>query len=54
MPSSVDEPEVFFVNYKDGENPTLPGGIDLQTALTQAATGEGGDISLPGPGSYSE
>lgn len=26
-------PEVFFVNYKDGDNPILPGGIDLKTAL---------------------
>ncbi|XP_018027518.1 uncharacterized protein LOC108682789 [Hyalella azteca] len=29
------EPEVFFVNYGSGENPILPGGIDLQTALSQ-------------------
>nr|XP_053627697.1 uncharacterized protein LOC128685221 [Cherax quadricarinatus] len=27
-------PEVFFINYNEGENPTLPGGIDFQTALT--------------------
>ncbi|XP_037791910.1 uncharacterized protein LOC119587224 [Penaeus monodon] len=27
------DPEVFFVNYAEGENPTLPGGVDLQTAL---------------------
>ncbi|CAL4067450.1 unnamed protein product, partial [Meganyctiphanes norvegica] len=26
------QPEVYYVNYEDGENPTLPGGIDLQTA----------------------
>ena len=37
VPSKVSEPEVFFINYKDGENPTLPGGIDLRTALSQSA-----------------
>lgn len=31
-----EEPEVFFINYTPGENPILPGGIDLQTALSQA------------------
>ena len=36
-----DEPEVYFVNYKDGENPTLPGGIDLRTALRQSGRGSG-------------
>ncbi|XP_066973315.1 uncharacterized protein [Macrobrachium rosenbergii] len=30
------QPEVFFVNYGDGQNPTLPGGVDLQTALNSA------------------
>lgn len=30
-------PEVYFVHYKDGENPQLPGGLDLQTALSKAA-----------------
>ena len=29
------EPEVFFVNYGEGENPELPGGIDLNTALAE-------------------
>ena len=29
------QPEVFFVNYEDGENPKLPGGIDLRTALEE-------------------
>ena len=29
------QPEVFFVNYEDGENPELPGGIDLRTALEE-------------------
>lgn len=27
---------VYFVNYNGGENPILPGGIDLQTALESA------------------
>ncbi|XP_066974134.1 uncharacterized protein [Macrobrachium rosenbergii] len=30
------QPEVYFVNYGDGQNPTLPGGVDLQTALNSA------------------
>ena len=37
VPSAVTEPEVFFINYNEGENPTLPGGIDLRTALSQSA-----------------
>lgn len=37
IPSDISEPEVFFINYRDGENPALPGGIDLQTAISQAA-----------------
>lgn len=28
------EPEVYFVNYDDGENPSLPGDNDLQSALS--------------------
>ncbi|XP_068218574.1 uncharacterized protein [Palaemon carinicauda] len=35
------EPEVYFVNYADGENPTLPHGIDFETALNSAIHGEG-------------
>ena len=35
--SDVTKPEVFFIKYNKGENPTLPGGIDLQTALSQSA-----------------
>jgi len=27
------EPEVFFINYEEGQNPDLPGGVDLRTAL---------------------
>lgn len=37
VPHVPQKPEVFFVNYNDGENPVLPGGIDLETALSQAA-----------------
>ncbi|XP_064090455.1 ATP-dependent RNA helicase A-like [Macrobrachium nipponense] len=37
-------PQVYFVNYGDGENPTLPGGIDLQTALGSAAAAGGAVI----------
>jgi hypothetical protein len=37
VPGQLEEPEVFFVNYNEGENPVLPGGIDLQTALSQSA-----------------
>ncbi|XP_042887318.1 pupal cuticle protein 36a-like [Penaeus japonicus] len=36
-------PEVYFVNYEEGENPTLPIGVDLQTAL-QAAAEAGGQV----------
>ncbi|KAK8749964.1 hypothetical protein OTU49_015155, partial [Cherax quadricarinatus] len=32
-------PEVFFVNYAEGDNPTLPTGEDLQSALSSAAHG---------------
>ena len=37
VPANPTQPEVFFVNYNDGENAQLPGGIDLQTALSQSA-----------------
>lgn len=35
------EPEIYFVNYDDGENPTLPGGVDLQSALASALEANG-------------
>nr|XP_027234272.1 uncharacterized protein LOC113825621 [Penaeus vannamei] len=35
------DPEVYFVNYAEGENPTLPIGVDLQTALDAASAGSG-------------
>nr|XP_045581816.1 glycine-rich protein 23-like [Procambarus clarkii] len=34
-------PQVYFVNYADGDNPTLPTGGDLQSALSSAAHGGG-------------
>ncbi|XP_069993204.1 uncharacterized protein [Penaeus vannamei] len=34
-------PEVYFVNYGEGENPTLPIGVDLQTALNAATEASG-------------
>ncbi|CAL4063111.1 unnamed protein product, partial [Meganyctiphanes norvegica] len=45
---SVQNPEVFYVNYRDGENPELPGGINLQDALSAAADAPtiiGGDFT---------
>lgn len=36
-------PDVYFVNYEEGENPTLPIGVDLKTALS-GATETGGYI----------
>nr|XP_027234448.1 uncharacterized protein LOC113825812 [Penaeus vannamei] len=39
------DPEVFFVNYAEGENPALPGGVDLQTALSSASLEEGKIVS---------
>ncbi|XP_037791932.1 ATP-dependent RNA helicase A-like [Penaeus monodon] len=35
------DPEVYFVNYAEGENPTLPSGVDLQTALNAASETSG-------------
>ncbi|XP_063593714.1 uncharacterized protein LOC134770681 [Penaeus indicus] len=35
------EPEIYFVNYDDGENPTLPNGVDLQSALASALEANG-------------
>merc|ERR1719228_9492 len=49
-------PEVYFVNYADGENPTLPSGVDLQTALGAATQGGGqtigGIVGGSGGGGY--
>ncbi|XP_042888530.1 WW domain-containing protein C660.06-like [Penaeus japonicus] len=35
------DPDVYFVNYAEGENPTLPSGVDLQTALDAASVNNG-------------
>ncbi|XP_047487203.1 uncharacterized protein LOC125038011 [Penaeus chinensis] len=35
------DPEIYFVNYQDGENPTLPIGVHLETALSSAAAAGG-------------
>ncbi|XP_027223490.1 uncharacterized protein [Penaeus vannamei] len=43
-------PEVFFVNYAEGENPTLPSGVDLQTALSSASQGNGQVLGGGGQG----
>ncbi|XP_037791549.1 H/ACA ribonucleoprotein complex subunit GAR1-like [Penaeus monodon] len=64
------DPEIYFVNYQDGENPTLPLGVDLETALSAAAaaggqilggvdeadgaSGFGGVGGLRGPGGITE
>ncbi|XP_053627781.1 uncharacterized protein [Cherax quadricarinatus] len=34
-------PQVYFVNYAEGDNPTLPTGGDLKSALSSAAHGGG-------------
>ncbi|XP_042855852.1 uncharacterized protein LOC122242591 [Penaeus japonicus] len=50
------EPEVVFVNYEEGENPILPSGQDLHSALTSAAHGAGhvvGHSGIGGVGSIS-
>ncbi|KAF2348289.1 protein of unknown function DUF243 [Trinorchestia longiramus] len=39
VPLTAAPPEVFFVEYNDGDNTQLPGGIDLQTALGQSIAG---------------
>nr|XP_045581429.1 YEATS domain-containing protein 2-like [Procambarus clarkii] len=48
-------PEVYFVNYAEGENPSLPSGGDLQSALNTASEGggeligsSGGSAGVPG------
>lgn len=53
-----EAPEIYFVNYAEGENPTLPLGGDLQSALSKAEETNGeiiGDTGLdaarPGVGS---
>merc|ERR1740131_188574 len=36
LPDQSTPPEVFFVNYDEGDDTILPGGISLQQALSQA------------------
>ncbi|XP_063616049.1 ATP-dependent RNA helicase A-like [Penaeus indicus] len=43
-------PEVYFVNYADGENPVLPSGVDLRSALNAASQGGGQVIGGAGSG----
>lgn len=40
-------PEVFFVDYKDGDNVSLPNGLDLQQALQDATTGPAALLDAP-------
>jgi len=41
-------PEVFYVNYGEGDNPQLPGGVDLETALSSGAT-QGQNLNFQNP-----
>ena len=50
VPSTPQKPEVYYVHYDDGENPQLPGGIDLQSALASAAQQQGQVIGNTGGG----
>nr|XP_027236718.1 uncharacterized protein LOC113827932 [Penaeus vannamei] len=43
-------PEVYFVNYEEGDNPILPSGFDLQTGLQAAANGGGQVLGGAGGG----
>ncbi|XP_069156609.1 uncharacterized protein [Procambarus clarkii] len=45
-----ESPDVYFVNYGDGDNPSLPTGEDLQSALRSAAQGGGTVIGGSGGG----
>ncbi|XP_071543434.1 uncharacterized protein [Panulirus ornatus] len=45
-----ETPEVFFVSYKEGDNPTLPTGEKLQDALSVASQGGGQVIGGGGVG----
>ncbi|MCL4124542.1 UNVERIFIED_CONTAM: hypothetical protein GTU68_017198, partial [Idotea baltica] len=38
------KPEVFYVNYREGENPQLPIGVDLQSALSSAINQQGQSV----------
>ena len=45
VPFTPQQPEVYYVNYAEGENPSLPGGIDLQTALANSRPQQGQDVA---------
>nr|XP_027224073.1 ATP-dependent RNA helicase A-like isoform X2 [Penaeus vannamei] len=47
-PAPASDPEIYFVNYQDGENPTLPIGVDLETALSVASAAGGAVIGGAG------
>nr|XP_053627905.1 uncharacterized protein LOC128685404 [Cherax quadricarinatus] len=44
-------PQLYFVNYAEGDNPSLPTGGDLQSALSSAALGGSNLINSFGGGS---
>ncbi|XP_042855512.1 uncharacterized protein LOC122242300 [Penaeus japonicus] len=49
VPSSpLEDPEVYFVNYAEGENPILSNGQDLQSALQSANQAAGQTIGSVG------
>ena len=52
VPSVPEKPEVYFVNYEDGENPVLPGGLDLHSALSAAHEVTGAAALPEAHGSY--
>ncbi|XP_042885041.1 probable H/ACA ribonucleoprotein complex subunit 1 [Penaeus japonicus] len=49
-PHPAADPEIYFVNYQEGENPTLPLGVDLETALSVASAAGGEVIGDGGAG----
>ncbi|XP_018025326.1 uncharacterized protein LOC108680898 isoform X2 [Hyalella azteca] len=49
-PQPDSDPEVFFINYNEGQNQQLPGGVDLQTVLAQSAAQQTGGVEIGGSG----
>lgn len=41
------DPKMYYVNYAEGQNPTFPSGVDLQTALDAASAGRGQSVGGP-------
>ena len=37
-PGEPNPPDVYYVNYKDGETPELPGGIDIKSVISEFDT----------------